>query len=252
MSLRADNVRRRLSTLSNQASSLYGSPLVKLFVGPTKTLITAHLTVLEKSKFFERCLQQQRFQESIDLEVNLPEDDPRTMSYIIDWLYGGGAYEDVFENLCDKFENLPSTGNKLELEKNLTETIAAYVLADKQGMEAMQNEIVDEIHEHITKFPVRWSHIEQFKIAEVERLPLRNLLIRKMAREIREQNWHVQRDLKEDVVNDLKDDAKGCLELMTFLMRDGANTDITQESSCKWHTHDYEKKCPEQSPKQAW
>lgn len=225
------------------ALDIYQSPLVKLFVGPDETLITAHLKVLERSDFFCRALREQRFQEGIDMKVNMPEEDPRVLSYIVDWLYGGWFSHDI-DKLCENFQ-IYDCSDKSELEEAIRDHIDAYILADKLGIDQLINDIVDAMHNNITKLPIKWAHIQQFIAGGMPDCPLKNLLIRALARKIRTQNWTVNRELEASLKKELTNDVEGAgVELLRIVMLDGADTDITQESSCKWHTHQHGR-CPE-------
>jgi BTB/POZ domain len=97
------------------------SKIIKVFVGKERILYNLHKTLLcDECPFFERCLNS-GFKESRTGEVILTEDSVKAFDRFVEWVYN--------HKLHAEDENFP-----------LAET---YTLADKSGMEALKNVIVD-------------------------------------------------------------------------------------------------------------
>lgn len=75
----------------------------------------------------EKCLKKDRFDEGYKNELYLPEDNPKAFSIIVDWIYRN---------------RLPSETDR---NTDLCHMSIAYNMADKFGMEELQNTIMDTI-----------------------------------------------------------------------------------------------------------
>ncbi|KAL2421391.1 hypothetical protein ABEF95_007647 [Exophiala dermatitidis] len=104
------------------------SEIVTVFVGPKRKKFFLHRELIcQRSPFMEKCLKKGRFDEGYKNELYLPEDDPKAFSIIVDWIYR---------------TKLPS---RTEPQFDVSDLSAAYCMADKFGMEELQNSIMDTI-----------------------------------------------------------------------------------------------------------
>jgi hypothetical protein len=77
----------------------------------------------------EKCLSKNRFAEGEKNELYLPEDEPKAFSVVVEWIYRG---------------KLPMLSSSvLSSGFDVLDLSAAYCMADKFGMEELQNIIVD-------------------------------------------------------------------------------------------------------------
>ncbi|EXJ85171.1 hypothetical protein A1O3_05846 [Capronia epimyces CBS 606.96] len=104
------------------------SEIVTVHVGPKRKRFFLHRELIcERSPFMEKCLQKGRFDEGYKNELYLPEDDPKAFAVIVDWIYRN---------------RLPL---RTDPSYDLVGMSAAYCMADKFGMEELQNSIMDSI-----------------------------------------------------------------------------------------------------------
>lgn len=83
----------------------------------------------------EKCLKSRRFDEGLKNELYLPEDDPRAFYIIVDWIYRN---------------RLPASPDPTFV---LADMSAAYCMADKFGMEELQNGLLDNIRASFSPRP---------------------------------------------------------------------------------------------------
>ncbi|RVX74801.1 hypothetical protein B0A52_01078 [Exophiala mesophila] len=104
------------------------SEIVTVFVGHKRKRFFLHRGLIcDRSPFMEKCLKKDRFDEGYKNEVYLSEDDPKAFSIIVDWIYRSKIPQrtDPAFDVCDMS--------------------AAYGMADKFGMEELQNTIMDHV-----------------------------------------------------------------------------------------------------------
>ena len=77
----------------------------------------------------EKCLSKNRFSEGEKNELYLPEDDPKAFAIVVDWIYRA---------------KLPGMGNSMG-SLDVIDMSSAYCMADKFGMEELQNGIMDYV-----------------------------------------------------------------------------------------------------------
>jgi len=82
---------------SPSAGSTLTSPIVTLIVGRDQRLFAAHEDVLSHSPFFAAALKDQ-FLEANAKKVELPDEEPETISCILEYLYKGDYYPRLLQN----------------------------------------------------------------------------------------------------------------------------------------------------------
>lgn len=96
------------------------SGIVKVFAGKERRLYQLHKTLLcHESPYFEKCLNP-AWSEGTTGEVTLEEDPVEAFDHFVDWIYSHKIANDMDEPFGE-----------------------TYMLADKFGMEAFKNDIVD-------------------------------------------------------------------------------------------------------------
>ncbi|KAI1612390.1 hypothetical protein EDD36DRAFT_495718 [Exophiala viscosa] len=104
------------------------SEIVTVYVGHKRKRFFLHRELIcERSPFMEKCLKKDRFDEGYKNELYLPEDDPKAFSIVVEWIYRS---------------KLPA---RTEPTFDLGDLSASYCMADKFGMEELQNSIMDNI-----------------------------------------------------------------------------------------------------------
>ncbi|ETI29477.1 hypothetical protein G647_01930 [Cladophialophora carrionii CBS 160.54] len=123
-----DDVDKRANDLL--PPSFTTSVIVTVHVGPKRKCFYLHRTLIcERSPFMEKCLSKNRFSEGDKNELYLPEDDPKAFAIVVDWIYRG------------KLPSLvPGVGGV-----DVLDMTSAYCMADKFGMEELQNGIIDAV-----------------------------------------------------------------------------------------------------------
>ncbi|KAJ9611436.1 hypothetical protein H2200_004620 [Cladophialophora chaetospira] len=103
------------------------SVIVTVHVGPKRKCFYLHRNLIcERSPFMEKCLSKNRFSEGDKNELYLPEDDPKAFAIVVDWIYRG------------KLPGMTPGGGF-----DVIDMSSAYCMADKFGMEELQNGIMD-------------------------------------------------------------------------------------------------------------
>ncbi|KIW74658.1 hypothetical protein Z517_11428 [Fonsecaea pedrosoi CBS 271.37] len=121
------------------------SEIVTVHVGPKRKRFHLHRDLIcERSPFMEKCLQKNRFDEGYKNEMYLPEDDPKAFSIVVEWIYRGRL---------PSFGTGAGSGGSAVPARGLCgldmcDISAAYCMADKFGMEELQNGIMDCIRTH--------------------------------------------------------------------------------------------------------
>jgi hypothetical protein len=106
------------------------SEIITVHVGPKRKRFYLHRDLIcERSPFMEKCLSKNRFSEGEKNELYLPEDDPKAFAIVVDWIYR---------------ERLPSMSSGVA-GMDVIDMSSAYCMADKFGMEELQNGIMDYI-----------------------------------------------------------------------------------------------------------
>ncbi|OAP58877.1 hypothetical protein AYL99_06174 [Fonsecaea erecta] len=119
------------------------SEIVTVHVGPKRKRFHLHRDLIcQRSPFMEKCLQKNRFDEGYKNELYLPEDDPKAFSIVVEWIYRGRL--PVFGT----FGTSPNGGSsaasvRVTTGLDMCDMSAAYCMADKFGMEELQNGIMD-------------------------------------------------------------------------------------------------------------
>lgn len=116
---------------ANQSIPLFSfstSEIVTVYVGVKRKRFYLHRELIcQRSPFMEKCLKKGRFDEGYKNELYLPEDDTKAFSIIVDWIYR---------------TKLPL---RTDAAFDLSDMSSAYCMADKFGMEELQNSIMDSI-----------------------------------------------------------------------------------------------------------
>ena len=111
-------------------SSFTTSEIVTVLVGPKRKRFYLHRDLIcQRSPFMEKCLSKNRFREGEKNELYLPEDDPKAFAIVVDWIYRG------------KLPGMTAGMRNLDV----IDMSSAYCMADKFGMEELQNGIMDYI-----------------------------------------------------------------------------------------------------------
>ncbi|KIW11156.1 hypothetical protein PV08_10456 [Exophiala spinifera] len=104
------------------------SEIVTVYVGHKRKRFFLHRELIcQRSPFMEKCLKKDAFDEGYKNELYLPEDDPKAFSIVVDWIYRN---------------KLPA---RTEPAFDLCDLSASYCMADKFGMEELQNSIMDVV-----------------------------------------------------------------------------------------------------------
>ncbi|EXJ59682.1 hypothetical protein A1O7_03828 [Cladophialophora yegresii CBS 114405] len=120
------------------------SAIVTVHVGPKRKCFYLHRTLIcERSPFMEKCLSKNRFSEGAKNELYLPEDDPKAFAIVVDWIYRG------------KLPSLVSGVGGV----NVLDMTSAYCMADKFGMEELQNGIIDAVRANHRAAPQHQHHM---------------------------------------------------------------------------------------------
>ena len=148
-------------------------PTITLHVGPTKTSFHVHKTILcDASPFFRAAFNSASdFKEALEQSTNLPEDDIDTIERFLSWLY------------TRKF-GLQEGETHSDWEVRYLQLAKLYVLADKLGVSALKNYIVDKIFElkkSLKAVPPQHATISYVYANSLEGSALRKLLV----------DWHV-------------------------------------------------------------
>ncbi|KIX07641.1 uncharacterized protein Z518_02294 [Rhinocladiella mackenziei CBS 650.93] len=110
------------------------SEIVTVYVGVKRKRFFLHRElVCQRSPFMEKCLKKGHFDEGYKNELYLPEDDPKAFSIVVDWIYRS---------------RLPS---RTEPSFDVSDMSAAYCMADKFGMEELQNNIIDNVRANFSR-----------------------------------------------------------------------------------------------------
>ncbi|KAI6891460.1 hypothetical protein KC318_g9443 [Hortaea werneckii] len=102
------------------AEALASDRLIKVYVGEGKTFLVQQLLLETLSDYFVRALQRDRFSEGIHGELHIEGDDRRTWKALLHWLFKGV---------------LPAN-----VQKDPDRLIDIWVVGDKYGVEALQNQ----------------------------------------------------------------------------------------------------------------
>lgn len=179
----------------------------------------------------------------------MPDDDPRIMSFVVDWMYSGRLPSN-FEAECKKVTTINDWPKPL-LQKAIEDVIDAYILTDKLCLEQMGNDIVTVVHKHITRLPLNWTTVERLKAANLSKCPLEDLLIRAIACKVticaRGPKQLQRSRLSQSFIEGLKCNAAACVELVSLMAEGGVEDSTQMNSACKWHTHQNER-CPPVAP----
>ncbi|KIW28642.1 uncharacterized protein PV07_08286 [Cladophialophora immunda] len=120
------------------------SEIVTVHVGPKRKRFHLHRDLIcQRSPFMEKCLQKNRFDEGYKNELYLPEDDPKAFSIVVEWIYRGrlpsfGTFGTSANGSASAASARPGTTGL-----DMCDMSAAYCMADKFGMEELQNGIMD-------------------------------------------------------------------------------------------------------------
>ncbi|KIW88952.1 uncharacterized protein Z519_10436 [Cladophialophora bantiana CBS 173.52] len=119
------------------------SEIVTVHVGPKRKRFHLHRDLIcQRSPFMEKCLQKNRFDEGYKNELYLPEDDPKAFSIVVEWIYRGRL--PVFGTFGTSAIGSGSTaGARGTTGLDMCDMSQAYCMADKFGMEELQNGIMD-------------------------------------------------------------------------------------------------------------
>lgn len=108
------------------------SEIVTVLVGPKRKRFYLHRDLIcQRSPFMEKCLSKNRFSEGDKNELYLPEDDPKAFSVLVEWIYRG------------RLPGIVTPGSASVGYVDVVDMSAAYCMADKFGMEELQNGIMD-------------------------------------------------------------------------------------------------------------
>ncbi|KAL8799711.1 MAG: hypothetical protein Q9182_005689 [Xanthomendoza sp. 2 TL-2023] len=118
-------------TTHNRPSG-FDSKIFTLIVGPEEKQFTAHASYLAQSPVFDRMCHG-HFEESQTLQIRLPEDDPRVIKAVVQYLYSGS-----FQN----FGNEEACGNTADAANQLAEI---YSVAEKYGLNDLKALIVQKL-----------------------------------------------------------------------------------------------------------
>ncbi|KAL8871810.1 MAG: hypothetical protein Q9174_002434 [Haloplaca sp. 1 TL-2023] len=118
----------------------FETPIFTLIAGPegvTKTY-TAHQGFLAKSPVFKKMCQAESFKEGETFQIRLPEDKPRVVEAILDFLYAD-SWELSDEGCCvivDAFDGMTDMAELL---------VDVYVAADKFQLPDLKNDVIEEM-----------------------------------------------------------------------------------------------------------
>ncbi|EXJ95713.1 hypothetical protein A1O1_00836 [Capronia coronata CBS 617.96] len=156
----------------------FGSPLITLLVGPQEMVLTAHKAILTQCEYFSKCLDGKRFQEGVDSCIKFPEDDPKEVLWIIQYLYTGKIFDDiaVFHNGC---------ANLSDYDPPLSALISRYATADKYCLTNMCKVIQGTFVLQKDAGEIAWAHLEQLIAAGLRGSGLCELILDKLIEGLR-------------------------------------------------------------------
>ncbi|KAL8686477.1 MAG: hypothetical protein Q9224_005436 [Gallowayella concinna] len=110
----------------------FDSQIFTLIVGSEEKQFTVHVSYLAQSPVFDRMCHG-HFEESHTLQIRLPEDDPKVMKAVIQYLYSGSFSNFGTEEAC---------GNSADAANELAEI---YSVAEKYGLQDLKTPIVEKL-----------------------------------------------------------------------------------------------------------
>ncbi|KAL8676405.1 MAG: hypothetical protein Q9186_007069 [Xanthomendoza sp. 1 TL-2023] len=113
-------------------ASGFDSQIFTLIVGSEEKQFTVHASYLAQSPVFDRMCHG-HFEESHTLQIRLPEDDPRVMKAVIQYLYSGSFYNFGTEEAC---------GNTADAANELAEI---YSVAEKYGLQDLKTLVIEKL-----------------------------------------------------------------------------------------------------------
>ena len=127
------------------------SPVITLTVGPDGQPFSVPKEILIENPFFSQCLENDRYQEGTNNLINLPEDDPELMVYILRFLH------------TRRFDAANFRGEGyLPLERQIARLIKLHALADKYLIKKLCSEITESIQPHIAHQVIpTWNDLEK-------------------------------------------------------------------------------------------
>ncbi|KAJ9502491.1 hypothetical protein H2202_001612 [Exophiala xenobiotica] len=169
------------------------SPIVTLFVGPHATPMKAHKHILTKCQYFAKCLASGRFKESIDNEINLPDDDPVGFAKVVGFLYTHKLYYGNDSDTKLLARKLSGTSD------HTSELISAHAMADKYCIKEMRTRVEALLDEALCAEHLAWRHFQQ-----IEALGLRGFYL-----------WQkLKKQVACDALSDLVSNSTGTLKAM--------------------------------------
>jgi hypothetical protein len=92
-----DRLKQRLQVDSPPMGSTLTSPIITITVGSDRRLFAAHEDVLSISPFFAAACRNQIF-EAHTKRIDLPDEEPETISSVLEYLYKGDYYPRLLHN----------------------------------------------------------------------------------------------------------------------------------------------------------
>ena len=122
-------------------SGVHFNKIIQILVGPQEKPVISHKSILIKIPFFKNCLRNEML-EAAKGQVKLPFDDPDAFSEVVRFAY----WQSMSYDLPELYRAGQGDGVPLRaypLAENFLLTVKVYILAEKPGMEALQNMAVD-------------------------------------------------------------------------------------------------------------
>lgn len=127
-------------------------PLVTLTVGPDAKQFSVLKNVLIQNSFFARCLDKDRYQEGATDSINMPEDDPKLMVYILRFLH-----------TCRFDEANFRAEGALSCQDVITRLIRLFALADKYLVKKLCHELIELLRQILDGAFPAWNHLSLIK-----------------------------------------------------------------------------------------
>lgn len=168
--------------------------------------------------------------------LTFPEISKQTADQLVNWLY--------FNNLLYTAADLAKTGE--ECLKTCTDIIEAYQFAIRLQLEGWANALLDAFCKAAMedmpwiKYWVRLKEVQAYDEG------LRDLVMAFLAMGIRKSGWEVYiEEVNTELVDTIKADGEFAVELFKWLLdkEDVAVAVRQKKKRCRWHVHQFTKKC---------
>jgi hypothetical protein len=203
---------------------------------------------LRKISFFAACLDR-GFKEGEDRLIKLPEDDPKVVEKVLEYLYGSNFEYPALRERSEYHDEVDE-----EERPHWALLARCYATADKYCLEDLQNKIMDFVKQAMKKRRVCASAIQELTKAGLRACPMRRFLLKEMAVECTGEEEQEESDEESfgvklhpehlRLLSGASHDAEDLFSAYRKVSKKAPASWPSKDSpECNWHVHKVSEKC---------